>query len=416
MIDRRGRTWYYGWNIVAATILSQVAANGLTYNTFSLFVGKWSADLHAPISEFQLSVTALVFLAALSSPLVGMLADRYPARRLFGIGLLGIAVFYFAVSMATAAWQIIALYGLLVPVALALCTSVTVNPLIARWFVRRLGLALGLSAFGLGMAGVLLPPLIAMVLPVWGWRTVWRVGGAVVGLVVVPMVVWVIRDRPRPGDGAYYMTAARDTATDIGQSANAAPLTSREVLRRRNFWLLVCIYLPLMAAYGGVGQNLAPYATSHGLTQLAAGQLLAVLSLAHVASTPILGLLSDRLGNRVPFVGLAAIVGAGEVILALGASLPVVALGGALVGFGGGVFTLLAAGMAAEFGGQGVGRAFGMSMLFLPVASLTAFAVARTQEKTGSYSPALFCLMGLAMLSLLLSLWLRERRARAAAR
>jgi hypothetical protein len=28
------RGWYHGWNIIAVCILSQVAANGLTYNTY----------------------------------------------------------------------------------------------------------------------------------------------------------------------------------------------------------------------------------------------------------------------------------------------------------------------------------------------------------------------------------------------
>jgi hypothetical protein len=45
------RGWYHGWNIIAVCILSQVAANGLTYNTYSLFLRDWSAQLHAPISQ-----------------------------------------------------------------------------------------------------------------------------------------------------------------------------------------------------------------------------------------------------------------------------------------------------------------------------------------------------------------------------
>jgi hypothetical protein len=77
---------------------------------------------------------------------------------------------------------------------------------------------------------------------------------------------------------------------------------------------------------------------------------------------------------------------------------------------GGGVFTLLAAAMAAEFGASGVGRAFGMIMFFIPVGSLAPFAIARTQETTGSYAPALAGMMLLVMLSGVLRLLLRERR------
>lgn len=408
------RGWYYGWNIVAITILSQVAANGLTYNAFSLFVRQWSVDLHAPISQLQLAVAAMALVCALTAPVIGALADKYPARRLFGFGLAGIAIFYLAVSMATAAWQLIALYGLLVPVALGLSTSLTANPLISRWFARRLGLALGLSSFGIGMAGVVLPPLIAAVLPELGWRTIWRVGGLCVALIALPLVLLITRDRPTEREGLHYLTDDGSARSHHVHTAGGGQLSWREIMTRKNFWLLVFIYLPIMAVNGGIGQNLAPYATSHGLGQQTAGQLLSVLSLSHIVATLILGMLSDRFGNRLPLVGLAAVVATGAAVLTFGTGLPTIVLGCVLVGFGGGVFTLLAAGLAAEFGASGVGRAFGMAMFFIPLASLSAFAIAKAQENTGSYAPALLGMMMLVILSAILSLLLRQPRRRQA--
>jgi MFS family permease len=403
------RGWYYGWNIVAVTILAQVAANGLTYNAFSLFVHQWSTDLHAPISQLQLAVAAMALVCALAAPVIGTFADKYPARRLLGCGLAGIGLFYLAVSMATAAWQVIALYGLLVPVALGLSTSVVANPLISRWFTRRLGLAIGLSSFGMGMAGVLLPPVIAAVLPWLGWRMIWRVGGLCVALLVMPLVVLLTRDRPTEREGLHYLTDDGSARYSHAQHAMGT-LSWREVMTRRNFWLLVFIYLPIMAVYGGVGQNLAPYATSHGLSEQTAGQLLSVLSLSHLVATLTLGMLSDRFGNRLPLVSLAALVAVGAVVLSFGASLPTIVVGCVLVGFGGGVFTLLAAGMAVEFGASGVGRAFGMAMFFIPLGSLSPFAIAKAQENTGSYAPALLGMTTLVIVSGLFSLLLRERR------
>src|SRR5947209_20615718 len=91
---RPGGPWYYGWNIVAVCILSQVAAHGLAYNAFSLCLHDWSTQLHAPISVLQLPIAAMIWVAALASPLIGGWADKYPPRRLFGIGLAGVAVFY----------------------------------------------------------------------------------------------------------------------------------------------------------------------------------------------------------------------------------------------------------------------------------------------------------------------------------
>src|ERR1700731_4923799 len=197
----RQHGWYHGWNIVAVCVLSQVAANGLTYNAYSLFLRDWSQELHAPVSQLQLPIAGMALVAALISPMVGVLADKYPARRLLGWGLLGMALFYVAISTVTATWQIAALYAALAPLALCLSTAVTANALISRWFVRRLGLALGLSAFGIGMAGVLLPPSVSAALPTVGWRMIWRVGGLLIAFIILPLVVFVIRDRPTERDG-----------------------------------------------------------------------------------------------------------------------------------------------------------------------------------------------------------------------
>jgi hypothetical protein len=90
--------------------------------------------------------------------------------------------------------------------------------------------------------------------------------------------------------------------------------------------------------------------------------------------------------------------------------LPVLAVGCSLVGLGGGLFTLLAAAIAVEFGAEGVGRAFGLAMLFVPFTALAPFAIARIQENTGSYAPALVGLGILVIVSGALSLLLRERR------
>src|SRR5882757_8997196 len=215
----RQRGWYHGWNIVAVCVLSQVAANGLTYNAYSLFLRDWSAELHAPISQLQLPLAAMGLVSALLAPMVGALADKYPARRLLGWGLAGMAVFYLAISTVTASWQVVALYGLLAPLALTLSTAVTANALISRWFVRRLGLALGLSAFGIGMAGVLLPPVIAATLPTVGWRMIWRGGALIVALLVLPLVVSVARNRPREGEGKPYLSG---DAKPTGHHAHSA--------------------------------------------------------------------------------------------------------------------------------------------------------------------------------------------------
>ena len=403
--------WYHGWNIVAVCVLAQIVANGLPISAFSLFLAGWSVELHTPISTLQLGLAACGLGTAFLAPIAGILADRYPARLLLGAGLSGMAALCVAISFVASTRQYLVLYAALLPISVALSTSVPANAVVSRWFARRLGLALGLTALGLGLAGVIMPPLVAGLLPVLGWRIIWRSAGVVIALTVLPLVLAVVRDRPSAAEGKDYTDcdAAPTVMSLHGKPGHGGALRWRDVMLRRNFWLLVATYLPMLALYGGCGQNLVPLAISRDLTQHTAGLLLSAFSVAQLAATLLGGLLSDRFGNRLPFTGLAFAAACGGAIVAYGHSVFAIGLGAMLVGAGGGFWPLLAASLAVEFGANGAGRAFGLALFFLPLAVLAPFAVAKTQESGGSYATALLVMAALSAVGGALCLLMRER-------
>jgi OFA family oxalate/formate antiporter-like MFS transporter len=394
-VARRG--WYYGWNIVAVCVVSQLAANGLATSSFSLFLHDWSVQFHCTISTLQLGFVAYGSTNALISPLIGVLVDRYHIRLVFGIGLASISIMCLAVSFSTAAWQILVLYTVLLSIAIGCSDLLPANAVVSRWFVKRLGLALGLTAFGQGFAGLVVPPLVAAAMPSLGWRTIWRIAGITIGAVVVPIVLGVLRDRPTEREGLHYLSdndVARTHECLDGESG----LTWHEILKRRNFWLLVAVYLPLVASISGCMTNFAPIAASRGFSLQISGTLLSVLSLSWIIATPLAGLVSDYFGNRLPLASLAFASAIGSLFLAFGQSVPIVGFGVVFMGLSGGFWPILAAAIAAEFGPRNFGRAFGLLTVFLPIAILAPFMVAKVQEVSGSYDPALFALAALTAL------------------
>jgi sugar phosphate permease len=285
---------------------------------------------------------------------------------------------------------------------------VPANTVVSRWFVRRRGLALGLTSFGLGVAGVILPPIFAGLLSSIGWRMIWRISGVVIALFIAPIVVLVMRDRPMEREGQHYLSD-KDAARPSHNKTDASGLTVRDVFSRKNFWLLNLGYLSIIACTAGSLQNLAPIVTHDGLDQRTAGVLLSGFSVSHLFSTVIMGLLSDRFGNRLPLTGLALVTAAGTALIAFGHTTSVLGLGVMLIGFSGGIWPLMSAAIAIEFGTQAMGRAFGILGAFLPFAVVTPFIVARVQESTGSYTPALTGLAVLAILGAGCCLMMRER-------
>ncbi|MDE2404767.1 MAG: MFS transporter [Sphingomonadales bacterium] len=403
--------WYYGWNIVAVLIVSQLAANAMSYYSFPLFVPVWSAEMHAPPSEFHLCIMAMLVGASPASVLVGTLIDKYPARLVFGLGLLGMALFYAAVSFATVPWHVIALYGLIASVALTMCTAIPANAVIARWFKRRLGFALGLSTCGIGLAAAIVPKIVAVALPDLGWRAVWRISAAIVLVVVLPLIVTVLRDRPTTREGLHYL--ADDGAAAVhghgGGGSAGAKITYRQIMARRTFWILVIAYVVLIGSGTAFIQNFAVYGKTRGIGLSDVGSMVAAVGVAHVFAALIMGVLADRYGNRLPLAGMALAVIAGIACLAWGHSLPVYVLGAGLIGLNAAVFTPLSAAIANEFGPDDFGKAFGLAMLFVPLTQAFPFLVARQFEASGSYAVGMAgCAILLAVVAAL-ALTLRER-------
>jgi MFS family permease len=195
----------------------------------------------------------------------------------------------------------------------------------------------------------------------------------------------------------HYLTGQSAAAGAHPTASGPSGLRSRDILKRRNFWLLIVVYVPMLALYGGCGQNVAPIAASRGLSADVAGVLLSLYSLAQLAATLIVGMLSDRFGNRLPLAGLAFVTALGGALVAFAHGAVPLGLGIVLAGCGGAFWPLIAAAIAVEFGASDVGRVFGLVTFFLPLTVLAPFAVAKAQEVGGSYTPALLVMTALTL-------------------
>jgi MFS family permease len=401
--------WYHGWNIVVVCFFSGVASAALPINGFSLFLPYWSADLHVPISTIAIAMTGVGLATAVFAPICGMATDRFSSRPVMIVGVAGLAIFYVAVSFVTQAWLLLAIYTLVFGPAVLCCTAMPSNAVLMRWFVRRLGLAIGITAMGVTIAGILMPPLVAALLPHFGWRLMWRAAGIFIAVVMLPSILLIVHERPRARDGRHYIGAADDLQIPAAAASGEPSIRWLDILARRNFWLLAVAYLSLQALNTGAGFNLAVIAGNQGIGVQAAGFLLSAWSLTLTIATFAAGALSDRFGNRLPLVGLCLLTAAGGPILAFGHGFPVLLLAALLIGVGGGYWPLLAKVLAEEYGTAGFGRAMGALMLGLPLAGASSFVVARVKESTGSYVPALLGLAAITLLGGLCAMLLRAK-------
>lgn len=365
------------WTIVAGCIVSQMVALGLTVNCFTLFVSHWRADLNTSVSTLAFSVTLFSMGAALALPLIGIATDRIAARRLFVVAMLGLAGFHFIVGFLNSGWQLNLAYVLILPWAAGLAGAVPCQALVARWFAGRkdLGLALGISAMGMQIGGVLLPRVIIEALPELGWRLVFQIFAGAILFLVLPFLAWAMKEPPAPTDDRISATLSGRTDSSINQ-----------ILRNRRFWLLIATIFPVQSAAMGMMLNLSPLAADNGFDAALAGSILIVLSITALVTKVVAGMLADRFGDRAPLIGVAAATGIGLLLVA-GAQdhAGLFLLGAVLTGLAAGIWPLAASVLSREFGTASFGRAFGLVVTVLTFTSFAPPVFALARETSGSY-------------------------------
>lgn len=254
------------------------------------------------MDEFDIGAAALGNLAAfyyysyvaMQIP-TGIIADRWGARRLLTAGAavsaVGTALF------ALAPTPLVAGAGRLLVGGSVAVAFVAMLKLATHWFTPRQytlasGLALAVGVLGGVFAGV---PL-RMLVEAFGWRAVMGISAVFAG--VLAAAIWQrVRDDPSQlGFRSHYTgDHAAITGTSVWQGI-------RRVLSYRNTWLLFVV--PGGMA-GGVltfaGLWGVPYLVqTYGLQAREAAAMTSAMLVAWALGSPLLGLLSERLGRRKP--------------------------------------------------------------------------------------------------------------------
>ena len=78
---------------------------------------------------------------------------RNGERAVFGFGLVLVTIFHLGIGFATTPLAITLLFAVVASLGIGHSGAVPSQAVVSRWFVRRRGLAMGLTAFGLALGG-----------------------------------------------------------------------------------------------------------------------------------------------------------------------------------------------------------------------------------------------------------------------
>jgi MFS family permease len=393
-----------GWRVVGGSFVSQAFVIGFFTYAVSLLTQPVQESFDASVEMVMYSLTFGTFLSLATTPIVGILIDRISVRRIFVTGILVFALGLWLLAKTETIFQYIVIFGVTMALVNALAGSMISSAVVSRWFTNNRGKALGVAATGTSVGGVLVPGLMTLWLPDYGWRGSLEYLAAVLLIVVVPVVFWCIRNWPQDTKN---VEAVAENAP--GSVSRAKQLTSKDILANTNFWWLSISLGLLFSTYTAILSNLTPYAAQLGRGNDLASGLIMVVAISGLVGKLLFGAAADIMSHKLALWMAQLLLALGYALLAIAPDYGLVILACMSIGLAaGGMLPVWGALTAEIFGLTSYGRAFGLMGPIIMIFVMVGFPLTgRLYDITGSFALCLWIYTGLMVVAAALLMPLR---------
>ncbi|MCX7912625.1 MAG: MFS transporter, partial [Dehalococcoidales bacterium] len=304
--------------------------------------------------------------------------------------------------------------------------TVACDKMINDWFIRRRGLAQGIKFGLISVLGILVVQVVTLLVTSSGWRFTCLVWGLVM-LCGLPFAYFLVKPhRPEQygmlPDGATASSADMasgrmvEAGLDYASGADETEHTFAQAVKTGTFWFLLAGYSVHNIIASGFNLHAYPFLTDIGISETLAGTLMGMMIFFTAPSRVLGGIIADRIPKRrLHFILLVAFL---LQVIGLGSFLALRNLASVYVllichGLSSGVGTpavILIVGR--YYGRKAFGSIFGTMVAFLsPMGLLAPVYYGYVFDRTGSYDIAFQTALGLAVLAVVATLFVRVPRS-----
>lgn len=384
---------WYGWVILGVVFIVLCSLIG-TRTSFGVFFKTLSGEFGWSRAQTSGAFSMGMIGFAVSAPFVGWILDRWSIRWTMSLGVLLFGLGMLMGFFVDALWNLY-LMNFLLSLGFGAATYVPQVQVLSNWFVRRRGLALGLTSSAQGIAFA--TSVISAALIGWlGWRETYLVFSGLTLFVTFPLVVIFIRDLPSDkgtvADAPFLdpeeIASARTKTSLTGNKKTGESRFPTQLIFSLRFALLFGLFGAIGFSFTALVVHLVPLVTDGGFSSSSGAALFTVFGLS-VFTGNLLSGISDRIGRTRTYMTGASMVAGACLLLAslLGAGVYQFIAGAVIAGLGLGIARpTIAALLTDHFGGPGLGRVNGtMMMLFAFSGALGPITLGYLFDLTGRY-------------------------------
>ncbi|MEM7344106.1 MAG: MFS transporter [Chloroflexota bacterium] len=365
-----------------------MASPGQTF-TVAFFIESFIIDLGLSRTTLTLIYGAATLSASLMLPFMGKLIDRYGPRRMtlliaFGLGIVTIGMSQvqgtFTIFLGFFAIRFLGFGSL----------RLASNNLIAQWFIRKRGRAMGFAGLSLAISLAVFPRLSETLINLFEWRNAWVVLGLLVWVIVLPAGWALFKDRPE----LYGVLPDGDTQnlSDSQQSSvDEENWTLAEARRTGAFWiLLVALSIITMILAGLVFHHPSLFA-ERDFSRQQSVMVFNIIAIFIVLGNLIMGWLLDRFSARLLVGAILTMLVATLLLVQTMTTVGQAFLYGVFVGLTSGAFRVMDGVVWAKyFGRLHLGSIRGAALIgVVGSTALGPYPLGASLDYFGSYTPAL---------------------------
>ena len=290
----------YAFVVVAVIFLSLLVSAGLRSSPSVLLVPLeetfgWSR------STISLAAAVGIFLYGMVGPFAAAAMERFGLRRVLSGALMLMAASSAASAFMTQSWHLLLTWGVFSGLGSGAVAVVLGATVVNRWFTKHRGVMMGLLTASSATGTLVFLPVLAALASSGDWtRVVWTVAAAAAAL--VPLAWWLVPDRPSSVGlvpfGSDPHAPPAPAAPRTGMLAATFGALAR-ASRTRTFWFLFATFFVCgFTTNGLVGTHLIALCGDHGMPEVQAAGLLALMGIFDLIGTTASGWLTDRYDPR----------------------------------------------------------------------------------------------------------------------
>ncbi len=399
---------HYGWVILVIAFFIMIIAGVMIY-AFGVFFRpltiEFNWDRGALSAVVSIGSVVSGFLAILS----GRLSDKYGPRMLVTVGGLFTGIALLLMSQVNSLWQVYLFWGLLRGIGSG-CLFTPVMSTVPRWFAKNRGLAIGITATGVGLGGIISPPLAQWLISSYSWQQAFIVLGLMIFIIIIPLAQFMKHSPQAIGLSPYGEGSIKEDKQPLASATEG--ISYNQAIRNWRFWTLGSIQLCFVFALMVVITHIVPYAVDIGISAMVAASILSTIAVTSLIGRNLAAFISDKVGGRLTQIACLTIATLALIWLLFAREswmLYVFALAYGLPD--GGMNPLLTIVTAELFGLSSLGTIIGSIYLFAMVGgAIGAPLVGSIFDITGSYSPAFIIMIATTALATILSLILLKAK------